>query len=315
MSYEVINVQTKTASKMKSHYATYIKDKVPQGALFAAKLPQCSITAYKSGKILFQGKGASTEAAKWEHTKPASTSKKETKTSNSVDDHKYYPPQNIEEQIILGSDETGTGDYFGPMTVVCVHLTKEQMATIDSWGVRDSKTIKDDVIRKLAPRLVNECTYSLLVLKNEKYNAMQEKGMNQGQMKALLHHQAIMNVMQKCTENNLDFQGTLIDQFVGPARYFEYLSSKGKSWKSDKPLYFATKAEGIHPSVAAASILARYSFLQEMDRLEANLGKPILKGAGPNVDRAAKDILKSHGQETLYNIVKWHFSNTKRVMQ
>lgn len=316
MSYEVLNVSNTALNDMQQHYKPYIKDKTPAGASFAAKLPQCSITAYKSGKILFQGKGASTEAMKWQSSKGVALSEKKAKTpSSTVDGHRYYPPADIDKQIILGSDETGTGDYFGPMTVVCVHLTKEQMAAIDSWGVRDSKTVKDDTIRKLAPRLLKECTYSLLVLKNEKYNNMQENGMNQGQMKALLHHQAITNVMKKCDENNLEFEGTLIDQFVSPIRYFEYLSSQNKSWESNKPLYFATKAEGIHPAVAAASILARYAFLQEMDQLETKLGLPVPKGAGPIVDKAAKKILASHGQDALYRSVKWHFSNTKRVIK
>lgn len=317
MSYEVLNVPKTQLSELQKHYQASLKDTPPQGAVFAAKTSQCSITAYQSGKVLFQGKGAETEAGKWKKKTGISSTpaKKKTATKGaSVDNHKYYPPDKIDQQIILGSDETGTGDYFGPMTVACVHLTKEQMDTIDSWGVRDSKTIKDETIRTLAPKLIQECRYSLLILNNSKYNSLQEKGMNQGQMKALLHHQAITNVMDKCNESNLHYDGVLIDQFVSPAGYFKYLSSKNKVWSSDKPIYFATKAEGLHASVAAASILARYSFLQEMEKLEKKLGIPIPKGAGPNVDKAAKELLRNKGQDILYEITKWHFSNTTRVI-
>jgi len=317
MSYEVLNVPKNKLSELKKHYQDSLKDTLPQGAVFSAKTSQCSITAYQSGKVLFQGKGAETEAGKWKRSVGVSETvakKKSTSQRSSVDDHKYYPPNKIEHLIILGSDETGTGDYFGPMTVACVHLTKKQMNTIDSWGVRDSKTIKDETIRTLAPKLIQECTYSLLILNNEKYNALQEKGMNQGQMKALLHHQAISNVMKKCDETNLNYDGVLIDQFVSPAGYFKYLTSQQKRWQSEKPIYFATKAEGLHPSVAAASILARYSFLQEMDKLETKLGVPIPKGAGPNVDKAANQLLKQKGRDTLYKVTKWHFSNTTRVI-
>ncbi|WP_280769854.1 ribonuclease HIII [Salipaludibacillus daqingensis] len=318
MSYEVLNVSKNKVSDLKKHYQSVLKPNPPQGALFAAKTKECSITAYQSGKVLFQGKGAEVEASKWKQsTGVSSHSKTKQKSSSSrasVDNHTYYPPNQIEQQIILGSDETGTGDYFGPMTVACVHLTREQMNTIDSWGVRDSKTIKDETIRALAPKLIHECTYSLLILNNKKYNSLQEKGMNQGQMKAILHHQAISNVMKKCDEANLNYDGVLIDQFVSPSGYFKYLSSQKKAWKSEKPIYFATKAEGIHPSVAAASILARYSFLQEMDKLESTLGVPVPKGAGPNVDKAAKELVRKMGQDTLYNVTKWHFSNTSRVL-
>jgi ribonuclease HIII len=317
MSYEVLNVPKTQLSELKKHYQASLKDVPPQGAVFSAKTSQCSITAYQSGKVLFQGKGAEIEAGKWKQKAGISSTPAKKKTASresSVDNHKYYPPNKIEQHIILGSDETGTGDYFGPMTVACVHLTKEQMTTIDSWGVRDSKTIKDEKIRTLAPKLIHECTYSLLILNNEKYNSLQSKGMNQGQMKALLHHQAITHVMNKCSEENLIYDGVLIDQFVSPAGYFKYLSSQKKAWTSEKPIYFATKAEGLHPSVAAASILARYSFLQEMDKLEKQLGVPIPKGAGPHVDKAAKELYRNKGQEILYKVTKWHFSNTTRVL-
>ncbi|MCR6107534.1 ribonuclease HIII [Salipaludibacillus agaradhaerens] len=317
MSYEVINVSRKKLDDMKDHYRSSLKTTVPQGAIFSAKTAVgCHVTAYQSGKVLFQGKEASKEAAQWQNELSAPKHSLATSTTQKshVDNHSYYPPNNLETLTILGSDETGTGDYFGPMTVACVHLTAEQMKTIDSWGVRDSKTIKDVAIRDLAPKLLNECIYSLLILKNDKYNHMQKKGMNQGQMKALLHHRAIMNVMTTCKEKNLDFDGVLVDQFVTPSGYFKYLSDNGTSWSAKKPIYFATKAESKHPAVATASILARYAFLKEMDTLSKKFGVTIPKGAGPHVDLAAKEIIQQYGKETLYSITKWHFSNTQRAL-
>lgn len=314
MGYEVIQVSSNEINKMKEHYVTYLKPVPPQGAVFSAKTKGCAITAYKSGKVLFQGKDADTEASKWsKNTSGAIKPKKNKVEKKSVDHHNFQPPEQLSQLVLLGSDETGTGDYFGPMTVVCAHLSKEQMHTIESWGIRDSKTITDTTIQELAPRLVKQCTYSLLVLHNEKYNSLQEQGMNQGQMKALLHHQAITNVMKKCSEEDLDYEGVLIDQFVQPERYFEYLKGKGKSWTSSKPLYFVTKAENKHPAVAAASVLARYAFLKEMTKLEQEIGLPLPKGAGVKVDEAAKVILQQKGKETLYRCTKWHFANTKKA--
>lgn len=313
MSYEVVQVDKSILEKMKLTYSDSLKAKPPQGAVFAAKTKGCSITGYRSGKVLFQGKDAVAEAKRWGNESKAAPTKKKS-TTKSVNNHKYQPPKDVANLVLLGSDETGTGDYFGPMTVVCTHLSPEQMKTIEHWGIRDSKTITDTTIREIAPKLVKECTYSLLVLKNKKYNDLQQKGMNQGQMKALLHHQAIVNVMEKCADEQLDFEGILIDQFVQPDRYFEYLRSKGKQWRSEKPLYFATKAENLHPAVAAASVLARYSFLKEMDALEQQVGLPLPKGAGSKVDQAAKEIVRLKGKDTLYSCTKWHFGNTQKVI-
>ncbi|MFA9558677.1 ribonuclease HIII [Evansella sp. AB-rgal1] len=312
MSYEVLQVSKDVLQKIKNHYLSDLKSQPPQGAVFAAKTEGCSITGYKSGKVLFQGKDATAEASRWSSSNTASASKSKT-ASKSVDDHSYAPPKNVTDLVLLGSDETGTGDYFGPMTVVCAHLSAEQMKTIENWGIRDSKSINDKVIQELAPKLVKECTYSLLVLKNEKYNELQQQGMNQGQMKALLHHQAITKVMEKCGAD-ISYDGVLIDQFVQPDTYFKYLRSKGKSWTSPKPLYFATKAENLHPAVAAASVIARYSFLKEMDKLEQQIGMPLPKGAGSNVDNAAREILKKKGKDILYSCTKWHFGNTNKVL-
>ncbi|MBU9721185.1 MULTISPECIES: ribonuclease HIII [Bacillaceae] len=318
MSYEVLKVSKKTLDDMKKDYQNFLKVPAPQGAVFAAKTGGCSITGYQSGKVLFQGKEATMEARKWQGniTSSSSSSTGSTKSAKkSVDSHSYQPPGNLPNLVLLGSDETGTGDYFGPMTVVCAHLSESQMKTIENWGIKDSKMINDTTIKELAPRLIKECTYSLLVLKNEKYNSLQESGMNQGQMKALLHHQAITNVMKKCQEEGLNYEGVLIDQFVTPPKYFDYLKTKGKKWESTKPIYFATKAENLHPAVAAASVLARYSFLNEMDKLEKEVGLPIPKGAGPKVDQAARLILQTKGKDTLYRCSKWHFANTNKAMR
>jgi ribonuclease HIII len=310
MSQQVIKAGPQQLEKIKNYYKKGAVSKLPPGAVFAAKTDSCHITAYKSGKVLFQGAASHQEASRWGGT--ASGSGK-GKSKASVDQHKYAPPKDISQSQLIGSDETGTGDYFGPMTVVAAHLSTAQLLEAESLGLRDSKTITDPDIKRIAPKLLKLCTYSLTVLRNEKYNKLQAEGMNQGQMKAMLHHEAIKNVIGKLREQGDAFDGVLIDQFVKPESYFAYLAKSGKKWPSEIPIYFATKAEGLHPSVAAGSILARYAFLQEMDKLSASLGVPIPKGAGPRVDEAAGEIYRSHGREALYRSVKWHFSNTKRA--
>ncbi len=209
---------------------------------------------------------------------------------------------------MIGSDEVGTGDYFGPITVACAYADKTKLSLMKELGVKDSKDLKDPQIIEIAKLLIKTIPYSLLVLKNEKYNQMQEKGMSQGKMKALLHNQAISNLLRKM--NGVKPEAILIDQFAEPGIYFKHLS--GRDIVKEKT-FFSTKAESIHLSVAAASIIARYSFLIEMDKLSREAGMTIPKGAGPHVDEATAKLIINKGEGALRTFTKLHFANTQKA--
>ncbi|WP_026690602.1 ribonuclease HIII [Alteribacter aurantiacus] len=314
MSHEVIKVSSTQLHKMKEHYKASLKPNTPQSAAFAAKVGSCTITAYNSGKVLFQGGAATAEASQWKgagttvtKAKPSASAKK------SVDVHDYQPPSNLQTRSLLGSDEAGTGDFFGPITVACTYLTPDQMKEVEHMGIRDSKTIKDPTIQELAPEIIKHSTYSLLTLSNEKYNELQAKGYNQGRMKAMMHHKVIENVLKKCADQGLQPEGVFVDQFCQPGVYFNYLKQSNKAWDSDKPIYFATKAESLHVSVAAASVIARYAFIREMDNLEAGLGLHVPKGASGKVDQAAAAVIRKYGREKLRMCTKMHFANTEKA--
>lgn len=103
---------------MKAYYSGSLNDKQPPGSVFAAKVPGCSITAYKSGKVLFQGSGCEIEAKKWgDIARSAQPSKKTSPAAAKL-------PENISSLSVIGSDEVGTGDYFGPITVVAAYVKK-----------------------------------------------------------------------------------------------------------------------------------------------------------------------------------------------
>ncbi|PYZ97275.1 ribonuclease HIII [Alteribacter lacisalsi] len=318
MSHEVLKVNDQLLHKMNEYYKSVSTGKPPQHALFAARTGSCTVTAYRSGKVLFQGSGAESEASRWKSEGASGSEPKKKSPSShgkaSVDSHDYAPPaERLPARSLLGSDEAGTGDFFGPVTVACAYLTPAQMKEVEPMGIRDSKTIKDPVIRELAPEIVKHSTYSLLTLSNTKYNALQEKGWNQGRMKAMMHHQAIINVLKKCAGLELEPEGAFIDQFCQPGVYFNYLRQSGHKWDQSIPLYFATKGESLHVAVAAASVIARFAFLREMDRLEAELGMPVPKGAGPKVDQAAAAIIRDKGREKLRSCTKIHFANTEKA--
>ncbi|MBG9545405.1 ribonuclease HIII [Cytobacillus firmus] len=305
MSQVVLLKKASEISKMKAHYSGSLNDKQPPGSVFAAKVPGCSITAYKSGKVLFQGRGCEAEAKKWGDTaRSAQLSKKTSPAAANL-------PENISSLSVIGSDEVGTGDYFGPITVVAAYVKKDQIPLLKELGVKDSKNLGDEKIIEIAKQIKDIVPHSLLTLHNEKYNKLQQSGMSQGKIKALLHNQAIGHVLGKISPEKPE--AILIDQFAKEEIYFNYL--KNQQTIQRERVFFSTKAEGIHLAVAAASILARYAFVHHFENLSTKAGFRLTKGAGPKVDEAAARLIKEKGREALPSFVKLHFANTEKAMK
>lgn len=307
LSNQVIQVSPATMKQMEQHYARSLQAKLPQGSVFTAKTSSCTVTAYKSGKVLFQGAGAEAEAARWQGSVLPSTAKKGAKTVSG-----YAPPASIGTMSIIGSDEVGTGDYFGPVTVVAAYVAKEQIPLLKQLGVKDSKDLTDEQIAVIARQLLSIVTYSSLVLSNEKYNELQQqRGMNQGEIKAWLHNQAIGKVLEKLKP--VTPEGILIDQFVQPDTYYKYLSKQKTIYREN--VYFSTKGESVHLAVAAASMLARYSFVKQFAELSKKAGFTLPKGAGAHVDAAAAKLIRMHGRDRLHEFAKLHFANTDKALK
>lgn len=292
-------------SEQKKIIDFYLNKKVARnapGVVFAAKLSDAVITAYKSGKVMFQGAGAEREAAKWgvasTQTSPAKPSTKGDKL-----------PNGFAQLSVIGSDETGTGDYFGPVTVAAVYVPKNKMELLTELGIKDSKMLTDEKMLEMAPLIKAACIHSVLVLRNEKYNTVQKRGWSQGKIKALLHNQALQHVLNKMAPEKPDY--ILIDQFAERGIYYNHIKDEKEIVKEN--VLFSTKAEQLHLSVAAASIIAREAFLKEMDKLSKTVGTTIPKGASKKVDEIAAKIWLSQGEETLQTLTKWHFANTEKA--
>lgn len=277
-----------------------IERKAP-GVIFAAKLADTAITAYKSGKVMFQGAGAEREAARWGQAGTQTTKIASTKGDTL--------PENFAALSVLGSDETGTGDYFGPVTVAAVYVPADKIALVQELGVKDSKQLTDDYMRQIAPDLMKVCVHSILTLRNDKYNEIQARGYSQGKIKALLHNQALKHVLTKIAPETPQY--ILIDQFAERGIYYNHIKNEKEIVRQN--VLFSTKAENLHVAVAAASILARYAFLNEMDRLAKVTGFPLQKGASGKVDEMAAKIWLKYGEETLRSMTKWHFANTEKA--
>ncbi|WP_431027455.1 ribonuclease HIII [Lysinibacillus sp. LZ02] len=302
MTNIVLQLSKEEINKVQSYYASNRIERKAPGVVFAAKLIDTAITVYKSGKVMFQGAGALRESARFGIADAATVKKGNGAKGDTL-------PENFSMLSVIGSDETGTGDYFGPVTVAAVYVPADQIALVEELGVKDSKQLTDDYMRKIAPDLMKACVHSILTLRNDKYNTIQAKGYSQGKIKAMMHNQALKNVLTKMAPEKPTY--ILIDQFAERNTYYNYLQNEKELVREN--VLFSTKAENLHVAVATASILARYAFLKEMDRLAEMIGFPLQKGASGKVDEMAARILAKHGEATLKSITKWHFANTEKA--
>lgn len=258
-------------------YKSFERDHSNQYVAFSAVKNGLTIHAYKTGKVLLQG-----------------DFEQELSHIKSI--------LGIETYAAIGSDEVGTGDLFGPIVVCSAYVSKTDIAFLESLGVKDSKAMTDTMISKIGPILANRLIHSILILNPEKYNEMVRKGYNMNKIKAYLHNHAIIKTSEKLTEK----VPVILDQFCEPPIYFNYL-------KTEKLIYrdinFYTKAESVHISVAAASIIARYAFLAKMQQFSKFIGLNLLKGAGSEVDKQLVEIYKSRGYQALPPITKLNFKN------
>ncbi|SEO81424.1 ribonuclease HIII [Amphibacillus marinus] len=304
MGQIVVQVTDQTLTKMKDNYQNELRNP-PPGAAFSAKKAGITITGYKSGKVLFQGANPEMEASKW-----GNLSTGQTKPKSASTQHPYSPEPSLYRQSLIGSDEAGTGDYFGPITVAAAYVKADQIELLKELGVRDSKNLTDASIQQIAQQiLLLDIPYSLVILHNPKYNQLQAKGWTQGKMKTMLHHTAIENVRKKIAPEQPD--GILIDQFCLPNIYMKHLKSEQKTLP--KSTYFVTKAESHSIAVATASIIARASFVKQMDLLSNQVEFTLPKGASAKVDQVASRVIRQKGKTYLDQVAKVHFANTAKA--
>lgn len=296
MSSAVLKLSKTEIKKLKNYYADYLLNKKVPYSEFSAKKNGTSITAYTSGKVLFQGKNAEQEAARWGSSDPSAA-----KTSSSL-------PKNFASLAVLGSDEVGNGSYFGPLCVCAAYADKEHLDALKRLGVKDSKMLTDDQIRKMAIAIKELIPYRLLVVSPEKYNEIQPK-YNAVRMKVALHNQAIRLLLDQIAPTKPE--AILIDQFTSEANYMKYV--KQESQRIEQKIYFVTKGEQYHLSVAAASIISRASFLDELDKASLELGTKVPSGAGKPSDELAAKLLRQGGIDLLSKFAKLHFANTEKA--
>lgn len=283
--------------KMMSFYGA-VPTAPEEAILFSVKSVDTRITCYRKThnglrKVLFQGSDAEYEASIWGYVPEPKKKKEEGRVSKFVDES-------------IGSDEVGTGDFFGPVCVCAAYVNPDIEKLLQFLGVTDSKKMTDERIRQIAPTLLAEVPYSQLSLPNDKYNEVVASGLNMNAIKAKMHNRCLLNLKAK-------YPGAkpFMDQFAEPRLYYSYLKSEEEVLHD---ITFSTKGELAFPSVAAGSVLARYSFLRKMDSLSKQYGLDIPFGAGADVDEFALKFVEQFGLDELKKITKQNFANFKRIL-
>ena len=261
-------------------------------ALFSVKGEGVVATGYASGKLVVQGDHPGEFLTRYLEgdVQPPPSAKASTRADAKASEAFV---------TMVGSDESGKGDYFGPLVVCAVRLEPEQSEAMLGGPVRDSKQINDDACRRLGAALRASVPHAVVQLSPLEYNAAHARYKNLNPLLADLHAKAIRQV---CAPG----MRVLVDQFANAKLMEQALAG------SDVNLIQHPRAESV-PAVAAASVIAREGFLNGLGELSDAFAIDLGKGAGAHVDQAARRFIALHGLGKLGNVAKLHFKNTQRV--
>lgn len=293
----VIRVNDEIKQKMIEYYKDKVRDKKIPYVVFQAQEEDTVITMYESGKVMFQGTSADVDASMWGVALEKSKDKEKPKI-----DEKYHNCSSV------GSDEVGTGDYFGPIVVTASYVTKDDVSFLDELGVGDSKKINDEKIKKIAPEIAKRVKYRSVILSNKEYNEKYTKDVNMNKIKAIMHNRVLYQLVN---EEKPKYDYIIVDEFAREARYYDYLKDIPNV---QRDITFMTKAEDKNLAVACSSIISRYLFLKEFDKLCDEIHIPLVKGASKEADKIGEEVVEKYGEEKLKDIAKLNFKNTERIL-
>jgi ribonuclease HIII len=204
----------------------------------------------------------------------------------------------------IGTDESGKGDYFGPLVVGGVFVPEEQVQVLKEFGVKDSKKFSDNRVRELADVIKRGYTHSVVAIGPMKYNDLYSKLRNLNRILAWAHARVIENILAEVPCGQ-----AITDQF-GDRLYVE--NALMKMGRNIELIQMPKAEEDI--AVAAASILARAEFLKRLYFLSQDFGIEIPKGSSPRAEAAGVKLVQKHGAEVLDKVAKTHFKLTPRIL-
>ncbi|MGA3284502.1 MAG: ribonuclease HIII [Verrucomicrobiota bacterium] len=271
-------------------------------ARFAFESDKANIVFYESGKLVVQGKGTQEFI---EFVLEPEILKQAKLGYETVLNPELLLPR-------IGVDESGKGDFFGPLCIAGVYVNEAVIKYWEDAGIKDSKNISSDAkIADLADLILHtpKCIAKVVPIGNPKYNELYQKMESVNRLLAWGHSRAIESLMVRKSEMIPLPVRAISDQFA---------ASKHVVARALMPLGREIELVQRHReeediAVAAASILARNEFIERLQKLEKQFGMKLPKGAGPAVDAAAKEFIAKHGAENLPNVAKVHFRTAFRA--
>lgn len=265
---------------------------VPPYTLFSAQKKGVSCTLYQSGKLVVQGK---------EKQEFISFYLEPEILQNLTFS---YPELHTDLTPRIGIDESGKGDFFGPLCVAGVQANEEKIKILLDLGVKDSKQLSDQRILNIARSIRSQCPHAIVRISPQRYNELYQKFSNLNRLLAWGHATAITELVEKTSCRKV-----IIDQFASEHLVISALAQK------DTVVDLTQRVRGEEDIVvAAASILARAAFVDEMEKLSVLYGVTLPKGANHMVIQVGKELVAKHGVDVLAKIGKLHFKTKDLIL-
>ncbi len=264
----------------------------PQYTVFMAKKQGVSCALYESGKLTVQGKDKDTFIEYYLEPQ-------------ILQDFSYsYGDLNIDTSARIGIDESGKGDFFGPLCVAGVFAEGEGISGLRELGVRDSKAMKDAEIRDVGKAIRARYAHHIVKINPHKYNELHRQFKNLNHLLAWGHATAIEKLVEKTHCNEV-----IIDQFA--AEHVVETALKRKQME----VHMTQRHRGEEDIVvAAASILARLTFIEGLDQMGEEFVCQFPKGASSKVVQFGKDFIIKYGKEALDQVAKTHFKTLDAIV-
>ena len=298
-----VKVSKDNLLRLKEDFKDYIIEENVGYILFVAKKDGYMITAYDNknknyNKVTFQGPDPLKIASIYSDDVNSIPKKKKISKES---------PIYIDVDFQIGSDEVGTGDFLGPIVVCAAYVDEETIKIIEEYHISDSKKLSDKQILTIVPLLIKKVYYEAKVLTNEKFNNATSKGFNLNKVKAILHNYCLLKLHARFPY----VHNVYVDQFCTGDKYYSYLEGMSKVQRN---IVFREKGETYFPSVALASCIARYLFLQEIDALNHKYNVNIPLGASGKVNIFSRAFIHKFGIEEFNKIAKKSFANYNDVL-
>lgn len=309
MKQHTLKMTPSQLQQLKQYYQPHLTSSVPY-SVFRAVHQQTTITAYASGKVLFQGNHTLNElqqlSQQFDWITPPQACTKTTPNTQT----RSVSTMVSQQYCIIGSDEVGNGSYFGSLVVASVYLRPEDIDWVKALKVNDSKKLTDPQIEAIAPKLMERLFYNVIEVSPKQYNKVMGIKYNAVSLKVMMHYTNCQQLLQKI--ENQPVERIIIDQFTTPKNFYHYLT--GRETIDRSLILFKTQAESQYLSVACASIIARHLFLESLRRFGAPYQCTLPSGAGTQVDQVGRELTQKYGAAILDEIAKLHFRNTEKIL-